>query len=107
MRLLPELALGCVWLGMLIAMHQWLGPQVALFAVVLGVTWFAIVMVLSSRPPGIPEFVSDEVDADEQHVIRRDVIPKLPWNQRLRLSLSTACGACLLLWLTLTVLRGE
>ncbi len=104
MKAYSELIFACLLVGMLIAIDQFLGRRVAVFAASFSAIWFVIAMVLLSRPPGIPEFVSEQVGSDEQHVIRKDVIPRLPIGRRVRLSLSVACGACLLIWLTLVLL---
>lgn len=92
--------------AMLAAVNHYLGHRALILASVLSAIWFFIAFVLLSRPPGVPEFVSDEVGSDEQHVIRKDVIPRIPIQQRFRLSLSVACGSCLLLWLSLVLLAG-
>lgn len=99
-----EFLLVVLLVGMLAAIDFFMGHRVLIFAGSLAAIWFVIAVVLLSRPPGIPEFVSDEVGSDEQHVIRRDVIPKLSWPERIRLSLSVACGSCLLLWISLVLL---
>jgi hypothetical protein len=99
-----EIFLLLLLIGLLSAIYFYLGHRVALMAGILSGIWFVITVVLLSRPPGIPEFVSDEVGSDEQHVVRKDVIPKLPWQERIRLALSVACGSSLLLWLSLAVL---
>lgn len=103
MKAYLEFALALLWIGMLLAIDQFLGRRVGWFAVGLSATWFGIALILASRPPGIPELVSDEVGSDEQHILRRDILPKLPWPQRVRLALSVACGSCLLLWLSLAI----
>lgn len=106
MKRFSELLLVVMLVGLHVCIFQFLGQRVFFFALGLSAIWFFIAMVLLARPPGIPEFVSDEVGGDEQHVIRKDVIPRLPARQRFQLSLSVACGACLLLWLSLGLLRG-
>lgn len=104
MKSYSEVWLGSLLAAILIATYMFISPRVCAFASGLAALWFFISFVLLTRPPGIPEFVSDEVGSDEQHVIRKDVIPKLPWLDRLRLSLGVACGSCLLLWLSLFLL---
>ncbi|MEM8732790.1 MAG: hypothetical protein AAGG44_01115 [Planctomycetota bacterium] len=106
MKRYSEYLLALLLVGILFAMHSLMGPRVFAFACGLAAIWFVIALVLLSRPPGIPEFVSDDLDQDEQHVLRKDVIPVLPLIDRIRLALSVACGACLLLWLTLFFLAG-
>lgn len=106
MKRFSELLLVALLVGLHVCIYQFLGQRVLLFALGLSAIWFVIAMVLLARPPGIPEFVSDEVGSDEQHVIRKDVIPRLPPRQRLQISLSVACGACFLLWLSLGLLRA-
>ncbi len=86
-------------------MNHFLGPRVVGLASALAGTWFIIILVLLSRPPGVPEFVSEDAGPDEQHVIRKDVIPKLPMLARIRLALGVACAACLVVWLSLGLLR--
>lgn len=93
-------------LGQLVAMYLLLGPRVCLVASVMGVLWFGISLVLLTRPPGIPEFVTDEVGSDEQHVVRNDVIPTLLLIDRIRLALGVACGASLVIWLTVVLLAA-
>jgi hypothetical protein len=92
--------------GILAAIHYFMGSRVFNFALGLAVVWFVISMVLLSRPPGIPEFVSDQSDPDEQQVTRKDVIPTLGILDRVRLSFSVAFGACLLLWMSLVLLAN-
>lgn len=104
MKAYSEYALAISLIGMLFAIDIFLGHRVFAFASVLAGIWFVIAIVLLSRPPGIPEFVTQERGSDEQHVLRRDVIPVLPWNTRLRLSLGAACGSCLILWFSLVLL---
>lgn len=104
MKRIPDFGLMILLVAMLAAMDHYLGRQVAYFAGGLAALWFGISMVLLTRPPGIPEFVSEEVGSDEQHVVRKDVIPIVPMGQRIRLSLGVACGSCLLLWVSLALL---
>ena len=104
MKRYSEFVLAIALVALVVAISHFLGARVAVMASILSAIWFVIAMVLLTRPPGIPEFVSDEVGSDEQHVIRKDVMPKLPWIDRLRIALSVACGSCLLLWLTLAIL---
>lgn len=104
MRRTSELLLLCLLAALLAAIDFFLGRRVAFLAGTLAAIWFAISMVLLTRPPGIPEFASEKPGGDEQYVIRRDVLPKLPWSQRVQLSLTLACGMCLLIWLSLTLL---
>jgi hypothetical protein len=89
---------------MLTAIYCFIGQRASLLAAGLAAIWFTIALVLLTRPPGLPEFVSEEPGSDEQYVIRRDVLPKLPLTQRFSLAMTVACGACLLLWLSLTIL---
>lgn len=105
MKATIEICLCVLLAGMLAAIHQLLGPKITLIAAGLSGTWFVIAFVLLTRPPGIPEFVSEETGSDEQHVIRKDVIPKLPVSERFRIALGAACGSCFLLWMSLTFLR--
>ena len=104
MSRLSEIGLGLLLIGMLVAIYAFLGPRVCAFAAGLSVIWFLIIIVLASRPPGIPELVSEEIGQDEQHVVRKDVLPLLSWPNRLRLALGAACGSCLILWLSLVLL---
>ena len=67
MKRLAEIALVSLLLGMLVAIDYFFGRAVSLFAAILAAVWFAIAIVLLTRPPGIPEFVSEEVGSDEQH----------------------------------------
>lgn len=89
--------------AMLLAIHFFLGWQVVVLAAGFSALWFAIAMVLLARPPGIPEFVSERPGSDEQFVVRKDVVPRLPLLARLRLALAVSCGCCLLIWLTLSL----
>ncbi len=106
MKFSIEVALLALLLCVLLTMDQFLGRRVMLFAAGLATTWFFIALVLLTRPPGIPELVSEEAGEDEQFVIRKDVIPKVPASQRIRLALSVACGSCILLWVTLELLAN-
>ncbi len=63
----------CALAAILIAVDQFLGRRVLIFA-----SGFAALLIL-----------------------RRDLLPTVPLADRLHLSLTVACGACLLLWLTL------
>ena len=97
------------FIAMLVAMDQLLGHRVAIFTACFSSLWFVIAFVLLTRPPAIPEFKSQDPTAmdawgDDHIVIRRDLIPQVSLGERLRLSLTVASGACLLIWLTLTVL---
>lgn len=104
MKAYSEYFLTLLLVGILAAMDFYLGHRVSLFAGILAAVWFFIAVILLSRPPGIPEFYSEEVGSDEQHVRRKDVIPRLPWLDRIRLALGVACGSCFLIWLSLVVL---
>ena len=106
MKAYSEYALSVLLLAMLAAIDWFLGHGVLMLASTMAAIWFVIALVLLSRPPGIPEFVSEETGSDEQYVVRKDVIPKLPWPERLRLSLSVACGSCFLIWVSLAMLAG-
>lgn len=88
------------------AIYLWISPRACLVACIFAILWFLISLVLLTRPPGIPEFVSDEVGSDEQYVIRKDVVPKLAWSERFRLALGVACGACLVVGVSMVVLAG-
>lgn len=90
--------------AMLAAMWHFLTWRVAAVAAGFSTLWFSISMVLLTRPPGIPEFISEEPGSDEQFVVRRDVLPRLPLSERFQLSLGVACGTCLLIWVTLVML---
>ncbi len=97
------------FVAMLVAMDQFLGHRTAVFTACFSGLWFVIAFVLLTRPPAIPEFKSQapsplDTWGDDHIVIRRDLIPQLSLPERLRLSLTVACGACLLIWLTLTML---
>ncbi|MCA9126127.1 MAG: hypothetical protein KDB22_03540 [Planctomycetales bacterium] len=100
-----ELGFALLLIAMLIGMDQMLGRPVMWLGAVFAALWFGIAMILLLRPPGVPEFVTDQSDPDEHYVIRRDVAPRLPLLQRLRWSLCVACGSCLLIWLTLTLAK--
>lgn len=104
MKAYSEYLLAILLLGLLAAIYYFLGPRVFAFSAGLAGIWFFIAIVLLTRPPGIPEFVSDEVGSDEQHVVRKDVIPKLPLMDRIRVALGVSCASCLLLWLSLALL---
>lgn len=91
---------------MLIAIDVMLGHRVVAFATCFSGLWFAIAFVLLTRPPGVPEFVSEQAGGDEQYVVRRELMPSVPLPERLRLSLTVACGSCLLIWLSLSLLTG-
>ncbi len=90
--------------AMLLAIDAFLGWRVVAVAAGFSGIWFAISMVLLSRPPGIPEFTSEQQGSDDQFVVRRDLIPPLPLMARFQLSLGVACGTCLLIWVTLGML---
>ncbi len=97
------------FVAMLVAMDQFLGHRVAIFTACFSGLWFVIAFVLLTRPPGIPEFTTQDPTAmdiwgDEQYVVRRDVLPRVSLAERLRYSLTVACGSCVLIWLTLTLL---
>lgn len=101
---LGGIGMAGLMLAMLAAVDYLMGPRVALVAAGFATLWFAIAFVLLSRPPGIPEFVSERPGGDEQYVIRRDLLPRLPLHERLRLALTVACGSCLVFSLTLGLL---
>lgn len=104
MKYFVEIALIILVATILVAINHWFGRQVLALAAVLGGVWFIIATILLTRPPGIPEFISQEANADEQFVARNDVIPKLPWQQRIRYALCVAGTACLLLWLSIALM---
>lgn len=104
MKKYPMLPLILFYGAMLAAMYAMLGPRVAAFSACFSALWFVIAFVLLTRPPGIPEFVSERSGGDDQYVIRRDIIPLLSLPERLKLSLTVACGSCLLIWLSLGLL---
>ncbi|MEO8268766.1 MAG: hypothetical protein ABI557_03535 [Aureliella sp.] len=104
MKNYQALPLILFFLAMLAAMDIMLGHRVVAFATSFSALWFVIAFVLLTRPPGIPEFVSEQHGSDEQFVVRRDIIPPVPLPERLRLSLTVACGSCLLIWLSLGLL---
>lgn len=91
---------------MLTAIDVMLGHRVAVFATCFSGLWFTIAFVLLTRPPGVPEFVSEQPGSDEQYVVRRELMPSVPLPERLRLSLTVACGSCLLIWLSLSLLTN-
>lgn len=95
---------GLLLTAMLIAIWHFLTWRVAVVAAGFSAIWFSISMILLARPPGVPEFVSEEPGSDEQYVVRRDVLPRLPFAERLQLSMGVACGTCLLIWITLFML---
>ena len=101
-----EIGFVLLLLGMLSGMQFYMGWRVVAVAGIFSVIWFVISMVLLTRPPGVPEFVSERPGSDEQYVIRKDVLPKLPLPDRFRLSLGVACGSCLLIWVTLGLLAS-
>lgn len=95
--------------AMLLAMYAMLGQRVVVFAASFSALWFVISFVLLTRPPALPEFIAQnpsqaDMWGDEHTVVRRDVIPKVGLAERLRLSLTVACGSCMLIWLSLTLL---
>ncbi len=109
MQMRKAVPLIAFFIAMLLAMHQMLGERVAIFAACFSGLWFVIAFVLLTRPPGIPEFTSQDptsLDAwgDDQTVVRRELMPQVPFSERLRLSLTVACGSCMLIWLSLTLL---
>jgi hypothetical protein len=104
MKRFTEIGLCLLLLAMLAAVYTYLGWRVAAFAGGLSSVWFCIAMVLLTRPPGFPEFVSERPGSDEQYVVRRDLSFQLSWLDRLRLSLGVANGCCLLVWITLVLL---
>ena len=104
MKAFSEYILAVALIGIVAAIFYFLGHRVAIFASCLAAIWFFIIFVLLSRPPGIPEFVSEEIGSDEQYVVRKDVIPKLPFLDRIRMALAAACGASLILWVSLALL---
>ncbi|QDV27258.1 hypothetical protein [Aureliella helgolandensis] len=99
-----EVGCGILWIGLLAAIYSYMGERVFTLATCFSLLWFTIAMVLLYRPPAVPEFVSEQGDPDEQFVIRRDVLPRLPWLERLRWSMCVASGSCLLIWLSLVLL---
>ena len=103
MKKYSEFVLAGLLIAMLAAVQYWMGPRASVLAAFFSMLWFLIAIVLLTRPPGIPEFVSDPMAGDEQHVVRRDVIPKLPWIDRVRLALGVACGSCLAILMTLLI----
>ncbi len=102
MKAYSEFGFALLFAGMLTGIHFFLGWRVVVFAAGFSSIWFVIALVLLTRPPGIPEFVQEARGRDEQYVIRKEVMPLLPWIDRLRLALGVACGCCLLIWITLT-----
>lgn len=98
------LGLCGLYLVMLIAMEQSLGSRVAYLALCFSSLWFVISLVLLSRPPAIPEFVPDRLGSDEHTIERRELMPPVPWPERIQLSLTVACGSSLLIWLSLILL---
>ena len=96
-----EIGFTLLFGGMLLGIYTYLGWRVVIFTAGFSFIWFSIAMILLTRPPGIPEFVQEKPGSDEQYVVRREVIPRLPLLERLRLSLGVACGCCLLIWVTL------
>ncbi len=104
MKYIRGMGLTIFLAAMLFAMDRMLGRQVAYFAICFSALWFVIAFVLLTRPPGVPEFVSRETGSDEQYVVRRDLIPLLPLAERLRHALTVACGSCLLIWLSLSLM---
>lgn len=104
MKAYSGIALILLFVMMLLAIDLFLGRRVVILALSFSGLWFAIAFVLLSRPPGIPEFVAEELGSDEQYVVRRDLVPQVPLRDRFRLSLTVACGSCLLIWLTLSLL---
>lgn len=104
MKAKTEILCFALLLSMLGAINHYMGDRVFFVATFFAVLWFCIAMVLLYRPPGIPEFVSHENDPDEQYVVRRDVMPRLPLLERVRWSLCAACGSCLVIWLTLSMM---
>lgn len=91
----------CALVAILVTIDQFLGRRVLIFASGFAGLWFTISFVLLSRPPAVPEFQSDSAGKNKRLVLRRDLLPIVPVVERLHLSLTVACGACLLLWLTL------
>jgi hypothetical protein len=106
MKTYSGIALAVLLATMLVVIDVFLGRRVVFLAAGFAAIWFAISFILLSRPPGIPEFVSEEPGGDEQYVVRRDVLPQVPLRERLSLSLTTACGACFLIWMTLALLSA-
>ncbi len=98
-----DFCLGGAFLGMMAAIDAYLGRGPMVYAGILAGVWFLIVVVLLTRPPAIPRLLGDEAGGDEPLVGRSDMIPVLPWGQRVRLALGAACGCVLLFWLTLTL----
>ena len=104
MKRYSEYLLVGLLVGLLLAIYWFLGQRVLMLAGGFAAMWFVIAVILLSRPPGVPEFVSEQPGSDEQYVIRKDVVPRLPWLDRIRLALSVSCGCCLLLWISLVLL---
>jgi hypothetical protein len=104
MKSYSTIALAALLSAMLVAIDHFLGRRVLWLTGGFSTIWSLIAFVLLSRPPGIPEFVTEKPGSDEQHVIRREIVLRLSLKERLSLSLSVACGSCLLLWLTLGLL---
>ena len=100
-----NIAVSILLLSMLVAIERYMGWRVALLAGIFAAIWFLISMILLARPPRVPEFLpADEAGPDEQMVVSRQVIPRLPLADRYRLSMSLACGVCFLVWMTLGAL---
>lgn len=104
MKRFASAGLALLLLAMLLAIYQYMGIRVFYVASFFAALWFSISMILLARPPGMPEFVTEEPGSDEQYVVRRDVVPKLPLADRFQLSLAVACGSCFLVWTTLVAL---
>ena len=105
MEALTKYGFAFLLIGLLAAIYFTMGVQVAVFGLILAIIWFLITFVLTTRPPGIPELKPEE-DSDEQQIVRRDLFEPLPVADRIRISFGVACGACLLLWMTLSLLRA-
>lgn len=95
--------------GILLAIHQYLGPRVVVFTGSFALLWFTITLVLLSRPPAVPELREDIKPWDEKSwesfrepaISRREIFKVIPFRQRLNIALTVAIATCLLLWLTI------
>ncbi|GIW99625.1 MAG: hypothetical protein KatS3mg111_2958 [Pirellulaceae bacterium] len=97
-----DLWLAVLLFGLLGAIDTFLGRRPLALGVTLAMLWFFIALILLTRPPALPELRRSVDHDDDTYVLRRDVIPRLPWGDRLRLSTGVACGCLLLYWVTLT-----
>lgn len=105
MKFLTEFFLTVLLVALLTALYAFMGERVAVFGGVLAFTWFCIAFVLMTRPPGMPELISEE-GSDEQRIGRKDLFEPLAVRDRIKIALGVACGACFLLWITLFFLAG-